>query len=112
MLKEKWAEVEAFITKRFDKEPDLKSALFVIGLRELGSVQLELTKEEKQDLMNLAVCRVCSSSGYFKVESIGADGWPEWKQIKPMPKMGTQEQEDFLKDHIIHYFETEELIAS
>lgn len=107
---EKWASVESLIHNRFHKKPDLKAALFVIGLRELGTVQLSLTKEEKQDLMNLAVCRICSPSGYFEVEAIDDDGWPVWKQVKPMPKMNSKEQEEFLKSHVIRYFETEQLL--
>ncbi len=39
-----------------DKLPDLQSILFLIGIQELGFVQHEFTKEEKQDLMHVAVC--------------------------------------------------------
>ncbi|MCB0738873.1 MAG: hypothetical protein KDC92_15295 [Bacteroidetes bacterium] len=110
MTIDNWPKVEAFIEKRFDKKPDLKAALFVIGMRELGSVQRKLTKEEKQDLMNLAFCKICSVDGYFRVDEMDADGWPIWKQVKPLPKMSAKEQEQFLKEHVVTYFETEELI--
>lgn len=112
-MEEKWQQVQAILAERFTKrEIDLKAALFVIGLRELGTVQRKLTKEEKQDLMNLAVCRICSPLGYFTAEAIDEDGWPIWTQTKPLPKMGPKDQEAFLKEQVIAYFENESLLVS
>ena len=107
-----WVAVENFMHKRFGKETDVKAVLFVIGLREYGHKKEKFTKEEKQDLMNLAACKVMSLDGYFEVSHLDAEGWPVWKQALPLPKMTPHEQEDFLKSQIISYFKAEKLIDS
>ncbi len=107
-----WEDIEKYMFDRFEKEADLKAILFVIGLRESGNIKTKYTKENKQDLMNLAACKVLSLGGYFEVAHLDAESWPVWKQSKPVPEMNAQQQEQFLKDHIIKYFEEEKLLES
>jgi hypothetical protein len=33
------------------------------------------------------------------------EGWPHFKQLKQLPKMDLMEQELFLKEHILLYFD-------
>ncbi len=108
--KNNWLDVERYMIERFDKDCDVKAVLFVIGMREYGHKKTKFSKEEKQDLMNLAACKVMSINGYFEVSHLDAEGWPVWKQAKAMPAMSPTEQESFLKEHIIRYFEEEKLI--
>lgn len=107
---EGWDEVVEFIRKRFDKDADVKEVLFVMGLREFGQKKKRFTKEQKQDLMNLAACKAFSLDGYFVVSHLDAEGWPVWKQSKPMPVMDVRHQEAFIKEHIVRYFREEGLI--
>jgi hypothetical protein len=46
-----------------------------------------------------------SQSGFYELEAVDEDGWPHFKQLKPMPEMNMIDQENFLKDHILLYFE-------
>ena len=92
--------------KRFDKKPDLETILFLIGIQEFGQLKEKFTKEQKQDLMHVAVCSLFSQSGYYILEGNDDEGWPHFRQLKPMPEMNMMEQENFLKDHILLYFET------
>lgn len=96
--------VKQRIFRQFRKNPDLDAVLFLIGMRELGQVRTKFSKEQKQDLMHIAVCRLLSEEGYFHLEGLDQDGWPHWVAIKPMPKMELQTQEYLLKKHIIRYF--------
>jgi hypothetical protein len=105
-----WLDIERYMLERFDKDADVKAILFVIGMREYGHKKMKFTKEEKQDLMNLAACKVMSLGGYFEVSHLDAEGWPVWKQAKAMDSMTAADQEEFLKKHIIRYFEEEKLI--
>jgi hypothetical protein len=59
--------------------------------------------------MHIAVCSLLSQSGYFELEGYDEEGWPHFKQLKTMPVMELMEQENFLKDHILLYFEQHEL---
>jgi hypothetical protein len=53
----------------------------------------------------VAVCSLLSQSGYFEYEKTDDQGWPHFKQLKAMPTMSLKEQEDFIKDHVLLYFE-------
>jgi len=104
-LQSRWWNLEAKLVERFGKKPDLETILFLIGIQEFGQIKEKFTKEQKQDLMHVAVCSLLSHSGFYELENVDAEGWPHFKQLKPMPEMDTITQENFLKDHILLYFE-------
>ena len=103
---------EAWLRVRFEikemlgleKLPDLQGILFSIGLQELGQLKEEFTKEERQDLMHIAVCRLLSYDGYYELEGYDADDWPHWRQIAVPPK-GRVGQELLLRQKIIQYID-------
>ena len=105
-LQQRWWELEAKLVERFGKKPDLETILFLIGIQEFGQLKEKFTKEQKQDLMHVAVCKLLSQSGYYELEKMDEEGWPHFKQLKRMPDMDMIQQENFLKDHILLYFET------
>ena len=104
-LQSRWWNLEAKLTERFNKKPDLETILFLIGVQELGANTAKFTKEQKQDLMHIAICTLLTPSGYYEFEKKDKDGWPHFRQLKPMPEMNAFEQENFLKDHVLLYFE-------
>jgi hypothetical protein len=108
-LQQRWWDLESKLTARFGKKPDVETILFLIGIQELGDVKAKFTKEQKQDLMHIAVCSLFASSGYYELEKVDEDGWPHYRQLKNMPDMNPVEQENFLKDHILLYFEKNNL---
>jgi hypothetical protein len=93
---------------RRKETPDLQAVLFLIGIQELGIVKKEFTKEQKQDLMHVAVCTLLSSDGYYTFQGLDADGWPHYRQERPVPGGGVEEQERLLKEKIIQYFNLEQ----
>lgn len=104
-LQQRWWNLEAKLVERFEKKPDLETVLFLIGMQETGFTDGKISKEQKQDLMHVAVCRVLMQSGYYELSGVDGDGWPHFKQLIELPKMQLHEQENFLKDHILLYFE-------
>lgn len=104
--------MEAKLMERFGKKPDLEAVLFLIGMQETGYMKEKITKEEKQDLMHVAACTVLLPSGYYVKEGNDPDGWPHFLQVKPLPTMQLKEQDDFLKDHILLYFQKEGFLGS
>ncbi len=109
-LQQRWWNLEAKLVERFGKKPDMETILFLIGVQELGDIKEKFTKEQKQDLMHIAVCSLLSNSGYYELEGVDVDGWPHFKQLRAMPDMNAIEQENFLKDHVLLYFENNTLI--
>lgn len=83
----------------------MESILFLIGIQELGLVDSKFSKEQKQDLMHIAVCTLLSVSGFYEMEAVDEDGWPHFKQLKALPVMDLISQENFMKDHVLLYFE-------
>lgn len=91
--------------------PDLNALLFLIGLQELGRWKEDFSKEEKQDLMHIAVCRLLAYDGHYEFQGRDADGWPHYELKSKLPKIDLATQEQLLKRKIIQYFtelETEE----
>ncbi|AWO01760.1 hypothetical protein DLD77_08655 [Chitinophaga alhagiae] len=101
----RWKKVEDMLRERFGKTPNMEAILLLIGIQELNSPKKKYTKEQKQDLMHIAVCTLLTQSGYYEPEGRDRDGWPHFKELQPVPKMGLEEQERFLKEHVIAYFE-------
>lgn len=101
-----WLRVRHWIKDRFGRKdlPDLNAVLFLIGMQELGKWQDKFTKEEKQDLMHIAICHLLSEDGYFEFEGIDADGWPHWKTLMPIDVKGLVAQEIMLQRKVIAYF--------
>ena len=104
-LQGRWWKLEEKLIQRFGKKPDLEGVLFLIGIQELGQVKEKFTKEQKQDLMHVAVCTVLASSGYFILDHTDEDGWPHFRQLREVPALPLPEQEAFLKDHVLLYFQ-------
>jgi hypothetical protein len=89
------------------KPKDLNGVLFLIGVQELGKGKKVFSKEEKQDLMHIAICKVLSYTGYYELEGIDQDGWPHWKLVKKLPHFDLLDQEKFLKMQVLDYFQQE-----
>ena len=107
-LQTRWWALEAKLVERFGKKPDMEAILFLIGMQETGFIKQKITKEQKQDLMHVAVCSLFAQSGFYELEKKDQEGWPHFRQLKPLPEMNMIEQENFLKDHILLYFQNHE----
>lgn len=101
----RWFDLELKMFEKFGKKPDVESVLFLIGVQEVQTIKQVFTKEEKQDLIHIAICLILLPSKYYILERYDEEGWPHFKQIKELPTfINLQEQEYFLKDHILLYF--------
>jgi hypothetical protein len=108
-LQQRWWTLEARLVEHFGKKPDLETILFLIGIQETGLLGKKVSKEQKQDLMHVAVCTVLAQSGYYRYRETDKDGWPHFDQLKELPVMPLHEQENFIKDHVLLYFQQQGL---
>lgn len=101
-----WLRVKHLVKNALGREelPDLNGILFLIGIQELGRWDGKFTKEEKQDLMHIAVCRLLEYDEYYEFVGRDADGWPHYKELQPVPIAGLKEQSQLLQKNIIRYF--------
>ena len=109
-LQARWWKLEGQLLERFGKKPDMEAILFLIGIQELGMLSNKFTKEQKQDLMHVAVCSLFAQSGFYELESKDGQGWPHFRQLRALPEMNMIEQEMFLKDHILLYFQNNQFL--
>jgi len=110
----KWLEVRHFVKDSFKKEklPDLNAVLFLVGIQELGRWKTDFSKEEKQDLMHIAVCRLFSYEGYYEFKGRDEDGWPHYEKARTLPVIDLGGQEQVLKRLLIRYFDELETEAN
>ena len=105
---EEWEMILDFFENTFGKRPsEMEPILLMIGVQELGQGHAHFTKEQKQDLLHIATCKVLSYSGFYALEGLDSEGWPHWNLVKPVPTLNLKEQDLLLKAHIVHYFESE-----
>jgi len=103
-LKEEWNRLITRVSGKFGVEPDLQGIIFLIGVQELGQGNRKFSKDEKQDLMHIATCRLLSTYGYYQLEGLDDEGWPHWKLVEKLPVLSLKEQDLLLKKAVVEYF--------
>lgn len=98
--------VRHLIQERFNRPglPNMDVMLFLIGVQELGRWKEGFTKEEKQDLMHIAVCRLFAADGHYEFIGRDDEGWPHYKLTGKIPPQDLAGQETILKRKIVAYF--------
>ena len=109
--KQKWEKVELFFTENFTdgETPDLDTILFLIGVQELGKGKRKFKKDDKVNLLHIAVCRVLEPFGYYRFDGLDKDGWPQFEFLEPLPELKPNEQSILMKNAVIQYFEDREM---
>lgn len=104
-----WLQTRHYIKDAMDRDdlPDLRAIMLLIGIQEARKIQESYTKEEKQDLMHVAVCHLLSQDGYFEFTGYDDEHWPHFKQARVIPVEGEKAQEKLLKECVIKYFKEE-----
>jgi hypothetical protein len=112
-FEQKWLETETMLRERFGKAPDMEGILFLIGVNELGGMpRKKFSKEQKQDLMHIAVCTLLCQLGYYEYSGRDEENWPHFHELETVPISGIKNQEHMLKECIIRYFNDEPLIIN
>jgi len=105
-VKKTWTELVDYVSEVFgDGDPlDLQAILFLIGVNELGQGYREFTKDEKINLLHIAICKLLSRYGYYEFLGKDEDGWPHWETNSELPELKTGEQTRLMKEAAIIYF--------
>ena len=103
-LNSKWSDLIKKLETRFGDGLDLQSILFLVGIQELGMGYQKLGKNQKIDVIHIAVCALLSQWGYYEFDSYDKDGWPHWKATEKIPSLEPKQQETLIKEAIIEYF--------
>ena len=101
----KWKELLNSLSKRFDNDVDMQAIIFMIGVQEVGKFKKNFTKDQKLDVMHVAVCKLLSTYGYYEFLGRDEDGWPHWILKEKLPALTAFEQDRLMKEAILEYFE-------
>ena len=105
-LEKNWKQLVKQLSERFGdgEELNLQGVLFLIGVQELGKGPQNFSKDQKVDLIHVAICRLLSPYGYYEYEGRDKDGWPHWKINEKLPHLKPGQQMQIVKQSIIEYF--------
>lgn len=105
-LKERWDTLVSLLSNRFaeGESLDLDAVIYLVGLQELGQIHRKFKKDEKINLMHIAICRLLEPFGYYEFEYFDDDGWPHYKTLEQLPPLKAGEQSVLMKEAIVQYF--------
>ena len=111
-LKERWEQLVALLSDRFSQgeDLDLDAIIYLIGVQELGQVHREFKKDEKVNLMHIAICRLLEPYGFYEFDFFDEEGWPHYKVKEELPPLKAGEQTVLMKEAIVNYFVEREVI--
>ena len=111
-LKEKWNLIVDLLSKKFNDGQilDIEGIIFLIGVQELGKPTLKFSKDQKIDLMHIAICKLLEPLGYYRFDYVDNQGWPHYNSIAKLPNLKPGEQTILMKEAIINYFIEKQLI--
>ena len=89
---------------------DLDAIIYLIGVQELGQIHRTFKKDDKVNLMHIAICRLLEPYGYYEFDYFDDDGWPHYKFKEELPTLKAGEQTVLMKEAIVNYFLEKEYI--
>mgnify|MGYP006140823333 FL=1 len=112
-LKKRWEEVVKKLSLQFaDGETlDLDGIIYLIGVQELGQIHRQFKKDEKLNLMHIAICRLLEPYGYYEFHYFDEQGWPHYTIKEALPSLKAGEQSVLMKGAIVNYFLEAEFIS-
>jgi hypothetical protein len=104
-LKLQWEEVQQKVSKMFGGGEllDVDAITFIIGVQELGQGYRTFKKDEKLDIMHIAICTLLEPYGYYTFDGRDTDLWPHYTLNQKLPALNHQQQQHLLKEGLLDY---------
>jgi hypothetical protein len=103
-LEERFQKLKLHLEKDFGDGMDVQALLFLIGVNELGIGHRNFSKQEKTDLLHIAICTLLEPYGYYEFEYRDDENWPHFKLLKQLPSLSHSEQQHLIKEAMLDYF--------
>jgi len=101
-----WAGVKENFKQNYGEYPTVLSLLFIIGLGETPS-QPAYTKEQKQDVIHVGLCKILEQVGVYRFSHLDDEQWPHYQLNDNAKEINIEKQENYIKQLIIQYFKDE-----
>lgn len=105
-----WQVLQKKLAERFGGEMDHDAILFMIGLQELNKPYRRYKKDEKLEVMHVAICTLLEPFGFYEYEGVDEEGWPHWKLKENLPHLDAKQQNKLIIDAIVDYFRKQDFI--
>lgn len=107
ILKKKWHYLEKKLSEDFadGEKITLEGIIYLIGIQELGGVGKKFKKDDKLNLMHIAICKLLEPYGYYTFDFVDEEGWPHYKLVEALPPLKAGEQTVLMKQAVVQYFE-------
>lgn len=105
-----WNKVQARLIAQFGEEIDIQAALFLIGVQESGKGKKKYSKDQKLELMHIAICTLLEPYGYYIFLGNDEDGYPHWELNEKLPHLTSGQQLALMKEAVTRYFEVNGLL--
>lgn len=83
---------------------DLQAVLMLIGVQELGKGYRKFNKDQKLEILHIAICTLLEPYGYYHFEGHDEDGYPHWTATETLPALKPGQQSFLMKQAIVDYF--------
>lgn len=112
-LKERWEMLSQKLSEQFaDGDTlELDAIIYLVGVQELGQLHRKFKKDQKIDLIHIAICRLLEPYGYYEFDYYDEEGWPHYKTLDQLPHLKAGEQSIMMKEAIVNYFLEKEYIS-
>jgi len=112
VLKERWELLVDKLSAQFADGDllELDAIIYLVGVQELGQFDKKYKKDEKVNLMHIAICRLLEPYGYYEFDFFDDDGWPHYTIKEELPPLKAGEQTILMKEAIVNYFIEKEYI--
>jgi len=102
-----WAKLKEEFKSNYGEFPSVISLLFLIGMEHTPVFGVELTKEQKQEVIHVGLCAMLVKEGVYTLDHHDEDGWPHYKATEKSETINIEKQENYIKQLLINYFNDE-----
>lgn len=105
-----WQVLQEKLKARFETEMDVDAILFMIGLQELGKPYQRYKKDQKLEIMHVAICTLLEPYGFYDYQGRDEEGWHHWELKEEIPHLDAKQQNKLMTGAILDYFKKEGFI--
>lgn len=105
-----WQILQNKLKERFGSEMEHDAILFMIGLQELGKSHRRYKKDQKLEVMHIAICTLLEPFGFYEYKGRDDEGWPHWELKENLPHLDAKQQNKLINEAIVEYFKKNEFL--
>ena len=113
-LKDDWKELTTLLEKDFGEGEalELDAIIYLVGVQEYGNPHKRHKKDDKINLMHIAICRLLEPYGYYQFSHYDNEGWPHYDKMEDLPPLRSGEQTILMKEALVNYFKEMDYLSA